>query len=173
MAGAFGERAEYPLLDVDWRSNEEPSETAIRFLTLADGEFNPNRVKELAKLGDELVTECRGELRYAARKGQEIEMRKMRDQAEADGRLLSFDSTLRDQVMHVHTRGRNATFPWRPTGRGAPVWITLGLFKYNRDGWEDLGRCSTWTCTGGHIADCRAGGTVDCNYNNHISEKAT
>ena len=59
MAGTFEERAEYPLLDMDWILPGEPSALAVNFLSLEESEFSPRRVKELAELGDALVKECR------------------------------------------------------------------------------------------------------------------
>ena len=105
MAGSFEEHAEYPLLDMDWRTTGEPSANAVNFLSLAEGEFNPQRAQELAELGDTLVRECRDGIRYAARQVQEIEMRRMHGQVAATEELLKFDPTMRNKLVQIHTRG--------------------------------------------------------------------
>ena len=172
MAGTFEAQPEYPLLDVEWRSNEDTSVTASKFLALAESEFNPSRVKELAELGDVLVEERNGEIRYAARKIQEIEMRKMADQVEAAGLLLKFDPVMRDQVMQIHTRGAMPHFHGKPQ-RGIAGSAYHMILQRRLAWWKNLERCPMWARAGDHIKDCRAGNPADRHSDNRSDEKTS
>ena len=141
VAGTLGESIDYPLMGLEWRQPGDASATSELFLEKAASAFSLRSVRELAEVGDRLVVDNEGEIRFAARKIQEIEMRKMNEQMEGAKELLHFDPVLRDQVIQMHRRGLLPHFhgspPEGPRRSGLPYEPskTVGMVEKM---WKDV-----------------------------------
>ena len=113
----------YPLLDKDWRRNGPLQPNAVEYVEAADVGFSLVAVQNVATIGNRVVRECGGEVRYAARCVQEIEMRKLEPQAQSAMTLLHDHPILRDQIVQLHTIGAPPCFRGQPPGGPRPCGL--------------------------------------------------
>ena len=86
---------------------------AEKFLEEAKGEFSVNQLQRVTDLGDQLVRET-GDVRLAARRVQEIAMRKMEPQVEEAHELLQGHPQLRDEIVQLRAIGALPHFHGEP-----------------------------------------------------------
>ena len=99
------EPTSYPLLDLEWRTPGPLQLKAAEYIEAADVDFSLMAAHKVATLGNQLAHDCSGEIRYAARCVQEIEMRKLEPQAQSTITLLDGHPELRDKIVRLHTIG--------------------------------------------------------------------
>ena len=113
----------YPLLDINWRTPGPLCPLAVGYVNAADVDFSLLEVHHVDTPGNRIAREC-GYIRWAARRAQAIEMRKLESQVEAERSMVENHPQLRDQISQIHTIGALPFFrgqpPVGPRPRGLP-----------------------------------------------------
>ena len=119
--GMAADSMQFPLLNMNWRVPGPLCPLAVEYRKSVTVDFSLTNLQYVATLGNRIVREC-GDVRLAARRVQEIEMRSLEPQVRSTAALLQNHPALRDRIAELHTigalpffRGRAPDNP-RPSG---------------------------------------------------------
>ena len=133
----------YPLLNMNWRAPGPLFPLAVEYRSAVDVDFSLLAVQNVATLGNRLARES-GDVRLAARRVQEIEMRTSEPQVRATATLLRNHPALQGRIAQLHTIGAlpflHGKSPENPMPLGLPydasktAEIVQKLWKDVREG---------------------------------------
>ena len=126
--GVTNSTANYPLLSMDWRVPGPCCPLALGYLQNVDVDFSLNAAQAVATMGNRIVRES-GDVRLAARRAQEVEMRKLDPKAQAAKGFLANRPKLRGQIAKLDTIGALPHFRGGPPEVPRPSGLPYGASK--------------------------------------------
>lgn len=115
-------------MNMEWGDPGPCFHSALDYLQNVDVEFSLIAVRTVAALGNRIVRES-GDVRLEARRVQEVAMRKLEPQAQADTELLANRPKLRDQIANLHTTGALPHFRGEPPNTPRPSGLPYDASK--------------------------------------------
>ena len=134
------EQCSYPILNMNRRIPVPLCPLAVEYMNSVDVEFSLLALRNVATLGNRLVRGS-GDVQLAARRVQEIEMRKLEPQARSTASLLSNHPILRDRISQLHAIGELPFFRGQPPDNPRPIGLPYDSSKTQelaKKLWEDV-----------------------------------